>query len=100
MEVRSVPAGANQVRVDLEFKTEGELKDFSQVDLRIGEGNTPSLTAPLREDRSKPARVVVSFSADRAELDQLSLWVKVRGDDGGTIYHLRVRDFVEPKEDR
>ena len=97
MEVRSEPTSPNQVRVDLEFKTEGELKNFSQVDLHIGEGNIPPVTAPLREDRSKPGRVVVSFYADRAQLDKLSLEVKVPGDLGGTIYHLRVRDYVEPK---
>jgi hypothetical protein len=52
------------------------------------------VTAPLREDRSKPGRVVVSFSADRAQLDKLTLWVMVRESDGGTAYMLRVKDFV------
>src|SRR5690348_15789803 len=62
MQVRSEPAGPNHVRVELEFKSEGKLKDFSRVDLRIGEGDNPPVTAPLREDRSKPGRVVVSFT--------------------------------------
>src|SRR5262245_43371014 len=61
MEVRSNAAGPNHVTVELEFKTEGTLKNFSRVDLRIGEGDNPRVTAPLREDRSKPGRVVVSF---------------------------------------
>jgi hypothetical protein len=100
MEVRSVPAGPNHVRVELEFKIEGELKDFSRVDLRVGQGDNPPVTAPLREDRSKPGRVVVSFTADRAQLDKLSLWVMVPGSLGGTIYDLRVKDFVELKKDR
>jgi len=106
IEVRTEAAGLNQVRVELEFKTEGKLKrfspegkfrDFSGVELRIGEGKDPLVTAPLREDRSKPkpGRVLVSFTAESAQLDKLSLRVFVPESDGGTIYDLRVKDFVE-----
>ena len=102
MEVRSEKAGPNHVRVKLEFKTEGELKtfaeaelkDYSRVELHIGGGDNPPVTAPLREDRSKPRRIVVSFTANRAQLDRLSLWVMVPGNDGGTAYVLSVKDYV------
>ena len=111
MEVRTTEAGPNQVRVELELKSEGKLKHFSPegkfsgycgVELRIGEGENPLVTAPLREDRSKPkpGRVVVSFTADRTQLDKLKLWVFVPESDGGTIYVLAVKDFVELKKDR
>ena len=100
MEVRSVAAGPNHVRVELELKIERELKDFSRVDLRIGEGPNPPVTAPLREDRSKPGRVVVSFTADRTQLDKLTLWVRVPARLGGTVYDLRVKDFVEREKGR
>jgi|SRR5262245_12134106 len=100
MEVRSERAGPNHVRVELEFKIEGKLKDFSRVDLRIGEGDNQTVTAPLREDRSKPGRVLVSFTADRAQLDKLKLRVMVPESDGGTIYDLRVKDFVEREKGR
>ena len=109
MEVRSTAAGPNQVRVELEFKTEGTFEGFSPegkfkegrgVELRIGEGKNPLVTAPLREDRSKPGRVVVSFTADSAQLEKLKLWVFVPESDGGTIYDLRVKDFVDLKKDR
>ena len=100
MEVRSNAAGPNHVTVGLEFKTEGQLKNFSRVDLRIGEGDNPPVTAPLREDRSKPGRVVVSFTADRAQLNKLKLWVMVPEPDGGSIYDIRVKEFVEVKKDR
>lgn len=100
MEVRSVSAGPNHVRVELECKAEGALKNFSNVELRVGQGDNPAVTAPLREDRSKPGRLVVSFAADRAQLDKLSLWVRVPELDGGTIYNLRVKDFLELKKDR
>ena len=95
MEVRGTKAGPDQVRVELEFVIEQELKDFSRVDLRITEGEQSLVTAPLQEDRSQPGRVVVSFSADRSQLDKLRLWVMVPGGLGGTVYELRVADFVE-----
>jgi hypothetical protein len=109
MEVRTTATGPNHVIVQLEFKTdgkfeefspEGKFKDRSRVELRIGEGDDPPVTAPLREDRSKPGRVVVSFTADRTQLDKLKLWVVVPEADGRIIYDLRVKDFVEPKKDR
>jgi hypothetical protein len=100
MEVRSTAAGLNQVRVELEFKTDGTFKDFSRVDMRIGERDNPSVTAALQEDRSKPGRVVVSFTADRGQLDKINLWVMVPELDGGSAYVLRVKDFVELKKDR
>src|SRR5258707_588084 len=109
MEVRTTATGPYRVIVELEFKTEGnfeefspqgKVKDFCRVELRVGQGDNPTVTAPLREDRSKPGRVVVSFTADRAQLDKLSLWVMVPESLGGTIYDLRVKDFVELNKDR
>lgn len=100
MHVRSEPAGSNHVKVELEFKPQGKLKNFSHVELRIGEGDNPPVTAPLREDRSKPGRVVVGFTADRAQLDKLTLSVMVPFFTGGDEYLLRVKDFVEVKKDR
>ena len=109
MEVQTTATGPNHVSVRLEFKTEGRFvefspegkhKDYSRVELRIGEGDDPSVTAPLKEDRSKPGRVVVSFTADHTQLDKLKLWVVVPEPDGRTIYDLRVKDFVEVKKDR
>ena len=99
MEVRSKAAGPNDVAVELEFKPEGELKNFSRVDLRVGKGEK-LVSAALKEDRSKPGRVVVSFAADRTRLDELTLWVFVPESLGGTIYEVRVKDFVEPEKGR
>jgi hypothetical protein len=100
MQVRSERTGPNHVTVELEFKIEGKLKDFSRLDLRIGESANPLVTAPLREDRSKPGRVVVSFTADRAQLDKMHLLVMVPESDGRTIYDLRVKDFVDRENGR
>src|SRR5207249_12238952 len=97
LEVRATPAGPNDVRIELEFKTDGQLKGFDRVDLRVGEGEK-LVVAPLKEDRSNPGRVVVSFSAARDRLDKVHLWVMVPGTDGGTAYDVRVKDFVEPEK--
>lgn len=99
MEIRSKAAGPVAVRVELEFAIKGKLKSFSRVDLRVNEGKKSLVTASLLEDRSKPGRVVVGFAADRAYLDKITLWVMVPDMmPGGTIYELRVKDFVKLDE--
>ena len=113
MEVRTKADGRNHVHVELEFKTEGKFEKFIPegkfsgfcgVELQIGEGNNSLVTAPLREDRSNarpvPGRVLFSFTADRAQLEKLRLRVYAPESDGGTIYELRVKDFVELEKDR
>ena len=95
MQVRWQAAGPTQVRVELDFKAEGKLKNFSHVDLRVRGGDEPLVTAALKEDRSKPGRVVVSLAADRNQLDKFTLWVFVPESLGGTIYEVRVKEFVE-----
>ena len=99
MEVRSELAGPDQVRVELEFKVEGGLKNFKHVDLWFGEGDSPLLAAPLQDDRSKPKQVAVSFNADRAHLDKIILRVTVC-EVGDQVYILRIKDFVEPEKGR
>jgi len=106
LEIRTTETGPDHVIVQLEFKTEGKfkefgpegkMKDYCRVDLRIGLGDNPPVTAALREDRTKPGRVVVSFTADRHEHDKLTMRVMVPAPLGGTAYDIRVKDFVQPK---
>lgn len=98
LEVRWNPAGPDDVRVEMEFKVEGVLKDFDRVDLHLGDGGKSQVTASLKEDRSKEGRVVVSFSADRTQLDKIRLWIMIPGALGGAIYEVRVKEFVELKK--
>ncbi len=103
MEVRSTANGPGHVQVELEFKVEGELKNFSHVDLLLRKGDDLVVRAPLHEDRSKPGHVAVTFTADRTQLDNLILQVEVPfrdGGAGGTIHELRVKSFVETKKAR
>lgn len=100
LEVHSHAAGPVDVRVELEYKALGELKNVREINLRISDGDKLIATAPLREDRSNPGRVVVTFTADRTRLDKLSLWVMVPAPDGGTVYEVRVKDFVDVEKAR
>jgi hypothetical protein len=92
IEIRSIGAGPNDVRIEMEFKPEGELKNFDRVDLRFG--GDSGVTAPLKEDRSKPGRVIVSFSASKAQLEKIDLWIMVPEPLGGIAYEIRIKDFV------
>jgi len=107
IEVRSQPAGPGNVLVELELPTQGAFKKFSEdrsssdpsrVDLRIGTKDKLLLTTALREDRSKQGRIIVSFTADASQLDQISLWVLVAEGSGGQAYGLRVKDLVGSKK--
>jgi hypothetical protein len=98
--VQSQAAGPKNVRVELEFEIAGELKDFDRVDLRFGETNGEAVTAALKEDRSKPGRATVNFSADRKQLDKIRLWIMVPQSLGGVAYDVRMRDFVEVEKDK
>ena len=102
VEVRSQAAGPDRVRVELEFGTEdrlkeydGNLKEYSRVELRFGEGDVPPVSAPLREERTKEGNVVVHLVVDRSELDKVTLWIMIPGLGGGTVYEVGVSDFVE-----
>ncbi len=94
MEIRAKAAGPNDVRVELEFETKGELKSFDRVDLEIRDGEK-RVSAALREDRSKPGRVIVSFAADRANLDKITLRVVAGAPMNMTGHDLRVKDLVD-----
>jgi hypothetical protein len=101
VEVRSKAAGPNQVHVELEFKTEGKLKNIGRVDLGFGKGDNAALTVPVEVDRSKPGRVAICFTADRADLDKITLQAWVREDYlGGTIYQLQMKEYGEPVKGR
>lgn len=100
MEIRSKTNSSTDLSVELEIKTEGGLKSFSRegpsrVELQIRKGETSLLSATLKEERSKPGRVIVRFTSERAQLDVITLRVWVYQGLGGVIHELRMKDFVE-----
>jgi hypothetical protein len=98
IEIRQIEGwGPNELRIELEFKPEGSLKEFDRVVLWFGDESEPRLTAALKEDRSKAGRVIVSFSAGNAQLDKIHLRIVVPGNLGGQVYDIRIKDFVGKK---
>ncbi len=99
IEVRTQGNGP-QVWVELEFKPEGKLKDFRQVELEIYEGDKFLVGyAPLRGQRLDSGRILVRFLADRGYVDKISLTL-VAGPLSDVGYELRVKDFVGPAKNR
>ncbi|MDB5320122.1 MAG: hypothetical protein JWN40_1753 [Phycisphaerales bacterium] len=96
LEIRSNAAGPDAVRVELEFKNADALKDFSRVDLELRDAGRLMLSSTLREDKSKPGHIVVSFAVDRTNLDKLTLRIVTQSAPRSMTGHdLRVKDFVE-----
>jgi hypothetical protein len=96
IDVTPKAAGPEAVRIVLEFDIKGDLKDFHRVDLEMREGGKLLLAATLDREKSKPGHVMVSFTADRAKLDQITLRI-VTGVPMSMVGHdLRVKDFVDP----
>ncbi|MHC1766161.1 MAG: hypothetical protein AB9869_17975 [Verrucomicrobiia bacterium] len=101
MDLRFIGNGPKEVWVELEFKAEGKLKDFSHVSLEIRKADKLLVGyAPLREKRSPSGSVVVRFMANRACLERDTLSVVVGQPMDMTGYELRVKDFVQPERAR
>jgi hypothetical protein len=96
VQVRATPSGTNHVAVEVELPTGTEFKCLDRVDLRLG-GNNPRVVVQLTDDRSKPGRVVVRFTADRAHLGGIKLSAMVPGGCGGAIYEFEAKDLVDWK---
>ncbi len=96
LEIRVKAAGPDVVRIELEFATKGELKGFSRVDLDIRDGEKLLVSSSLQEERPGSGRVVVSFAADRAHLDRITLRIVTRSSERSMVGHdIRVKNFVE-----
>jgi hypothetical protein len=101
IEVRLTDSGPKDFWVELEFKPEGKLKDYSHVSLEIRDGDKLLVGyAALQEKRTDSGSVVVRFMADRAYLDKITLSVVAGFPTNMTGHELRVKDFVEQAKDR
>ena len=93
--------GKKYTQVALEFSTDGKLKDFTQINMKLGKGDDLVVSAPLREDRSKPGRVVAGVTLGHTQLDKLIFTVMVPYRDGalgGVAYELPVKHLVDVKK--
>ena len=98
IELRAKPSGPDAVWLELEFKPEGKLKDFTHVELKMTEGDKSFVfSATLRETRSSSGNVVVTFTASRAYFEKITLSVVMHSprEAGDHTYELRMKDFVD-----
>ena len=101
MEIRIKGDGPNEVWVELELTTEGELKDFSHVSLEIRDGEKLLVGhARLQKHPSSSGRVLVGLMANRAYLDKVTFRVVSGRPRDFTGHDLRVKDFVQLEKPR
>jgi hypothetical protein len=94
--IRTNMNGQAGIQVQMEFKTEGELKKITYVELQIGDGENRIMSAPLLVSYPSPGRVAVRFSAYPAYLSKCILTIAVYGGPKGDWgYRFKVKDFVE-----
>ena len=96
VEVRATAAGPDAAWLELEFKPEGKLKDFSHVELEIREGEKTLLAyAALSEKRTSSGSLVFRFMANRSFLEKITLTVVTGFPSNYSGNELRVKEFVE-----
>jgi hypothetical protein len=94
--IRSHKNGDAGVKVWLEFKTQGVLKNFTRVELQIGEGENRIMAGPLLASHPSPGSVAVHFSAYPAYLPKSTLTIMVNDTPlGGSGYRFKLKDFIE-----
>jgi len=94
--IRTNMNGQAGIQVQMEFKTDGELKKITYVELQIGDGENRIMSAPLLVSYPSSGRVAVRFSAYPAYLSKCILTIAVYGGPKGDWgYRLKVKDFIE-----
>ena len=105
VKIRAEARGPDQAWVELEFKPEGKLMDYSRVHMDISEDKKLLVSATLKEDpnRSKDGNLIFGFWVGRTMLEKTSLSVFIAGPSekiGGHVrsedsfYRLELKDYV------
>jgi hypothetical protein len=95
IEVRALPAGPRDVRVELEYPTEAKKGKNIHVDLEVQDGEKSFLSTTLKSYPTKDDRAVVHFTADRNSLGKITLKIFTERGLGGTANHIHMKDFVD-----
>ena len=85
-----------EIKVSLEFNTQGKWEKFGRVELRMISGGKLLASAPLLVSRATTGSVSASFSVEPSFLNECELLVYV--DDipkGGSAYRIKLGDFVD-----
>ena len=96
VEVRANAAGPDAVRIAVEFEAKGAFAKYSRTDLEIHDGGKLLATSTLREEKDKPGRIVISFAADRALLEKITVRILTEHSARSRVGHdIQIKDFVE-----
>jgi hypothetical protein len=106
IDVKTEEVGPNHYRVTMEFVPEGKLKEYvegpmvraSHVEMTVGDGDNPPVSAALREHRTKDGKVSVIFTVERTQVDKIRLHIWVPSALTGTVFVMQMKDFVEAKK--
>jgi hypothetical protein len=97
IDVRALPAGPDDVRIEVEFAPESQFKDYRRVDFRmIGDDGKMLAVTSLKEERTKDGRVLVSFATNRENLGKIAIWVVTGGGARvGGAYEIKPMSLVD-----
>ncbi len=97
IEVRAMPAGPEDMRVEIEFPAEDQFKGFKRVDFRMhGDDGKMLAVLQLKEERGKDGRILVSFATSRQNLGKIAIWVVTGGGASvGGAYEIKPAAFVD-----
>ena len=99
IQFRATPARADTLRCVLEFDVKGELQSFTRVTFELKEGGKLLLSSTLKDEQPRQGHVIVSFTADRAKLSQITLRILTSEPSlGGSAYELRPSEFIDSKK--
>jgi hypothetical protein len=97
IDLRVKPNGPTEAWIELEFKPEGQLKEFHHVSLEIRDGDQFLIGwTPLEAKRSGSGSIVVRVMANRAFLEKVTLRV-VTGAFADHGHDLRIKELVDLK---
>jgi hypothetical protein len=95
IELRAQANGPKEAWIELEFRPEGQLKDFSHVNLEIRDGDQFLLGwTPLQAKRSDNGKLKVNLMANRTFLQKVTLRI-VTGLPEDAGHDLRIMDFID-----
>jgi hypothetical protein len=96
---RATKNGEAGIKVWLEYKTEGELKDVTYVEVQIGDGESRIMSAQLKVTNPGSGTASVNFSAYPKYLPVSSLMIVVyHGPRGDVGYQFQIKDFLDLKK--
>jgi hypothetical protein len=95
LQMRVTPSGLENVRVELEFETKGQLKGYRYVVLEMKDGEKTLVSSVLKEEKTESGHIIVSFEANRAKLGQITVKVVEMTTATRAGHVMRVKEFVE-----